>query len=290
MKLLGRSFGSRPTFSFEVFPAKTPQGREQLVQTVAGLCALEPDFISCTYGAGGGSREGTLDIVELIQKKHGVPAMAHLTCVGQSRADIESVLDDIARRGITNILALRGDPPKGQAGTGWTGDFKYSSELVTFIRDRFGDKVSIGVAGFPEKHPLAPDAGSDAAFLKLKVEAGAEFVLTQLFFDNKLYFDYVARLRKAGVAVPVVPGILPILDYEALKRFCGLCGASIPKEVHDTFAPIAGDPKKTVEAGIDYAIRQCRELLKGGAPGIHFYALNKTYSVEKILKAVRGRP
>jgi methylenetetrahydrofolate reductase (NADPH) len=287
--LIGRAFGTKPTFSFEVFPAKTPQAREQLVRTVGELCALGPDFISCTYGAGGGSREGTLDIVELIQKKHGVAAMAHLTCVQQSHAEIESVLDDIFRRGITNILALRGDPPKDQQNAPWTGDFKYSSELVAFIRRRFGQKVSIGVAGFPEKHPLAPTADADASFLKLKVEAGAEFVITQLFFDNKLYFDYVARLKKTGVTAPVVPGILPVLDYEALKRFCAMCGASIPKAVHDIFAPLSGDPKATVEAGIQYAIRQSRELLAGGAPGIHFYALNKTYSVERILQALRPR-
>jgi methylenetetrahydrofolate reductase (NADPH) len=275
-------------FSFEVFPAQTPEGHEKLLATLKDLCALTPDFISCTYGAGGGSRERTLDVVEHIQKKYAVSAMAHLTCVLHTRKDIEGILADMDRRGIRNILALRGDPPKGQsADSDLAGDLKFSSELVALIRAKLGDKVSIGVAGFPEGHMLAPDKDSDARYLKEKVRAGADFVITQLFFDNRLYFEYVERLKKLGVTVPVLPGILPITDYAGLKRFCERCGASIPKEVHDLFGPLEGDAARTLDAGLRFAVKQCRELLDGGAPGIHLYTLNKLQPSEKILTAIR---
>jgi len=275
-------------FSLEVFPAQTPEGHEKLLLTLKDLCALKPDFISCTYGAGGGSREKTLDVVEHIQKKYGVPAMAHLTCVLHSRKEIETILEDMDRRGIRNILALRGDPPKGQsADAALTGDLKYSSELVAFIRSKLGQKVSIGVAGFPEGHLLAPDKDSDARYLREKVGAGADFVVTQLFFENRLYFEYVERLKKLGVNVPVLPGILPITDYAGLKRFCERCGASIPQEVHKIFEPIAGDPARTLEAGLQFAVKQCRSLLAGGAPGIHLYTLNKLHPSDKILSSIR---
>lgn len=277
--------GKRGTFSFEVFPASTPEAHERLLKTVEALKALEPDFISCTYGAGGGNREKTLDVVEHIQKAHGIPAMAHLTCVGHSRGEIEAIFGEFERRGILNVLALRGDPPKDAAGT-VRGDFQYSSELVAFIRSRFGDKVSIGVAGFPEKHPLSPDADADALFLKRKIDAGADFVITQLFFDNRVYFEYVERLRKIGMSSRVIPGILPITDYGALKRFCERCGAGIPEEVKTIFEPIAGDPVKTAAAGIEFAVKQCKELIAGGAPGIHFYVLNKPHPVDVIVKAL----
>lgn len=275
-------------FSFEVFPAQTAEGHEKLLRTLKDLCALEPDFISCTYGAGGGSRERTLDVVEHIQKKYGVRAMAHLTCVLHSRGEIEAILADIEGRGIRNILALRGDLPKGQpAEAALAGDIKYSSELVAFIRSKFGDKVSIGVAGFPEGHLLAPDKDSDARYLKEKVRAGADFVITQLFFENRLYFEYVERLKKLDVNVPILPGVLPITDYAGLKRFCERCGAGIPRQVHDIFGPIAGDTARTLEAGLQFAVKQCRGLLAGGAPGIHLYTLNKLHPSDGILSGIR---
>jgi methylenetetrahydrofolate reductase (NADPH) len=168
-----------------------------------------------------------------------------------------------------------------------TGDFRYSSELVAFIRRHLKDSVSIGVAGFPEKHLLAPDADSDARYLREKIRAGADFVITQLFFDNRKYFEYVERLRGLGVTARVIPGILPVTDYEALKRFCQRCGAGIPEKIHSLFAPIAGDPAKTLAAGIEYAVSQCRELLAGGAPGIHFYALNKPNPVSDIWRKLK---
>ncbi len=290
MALITDIFASKKkTFSFEVYPVTTPEATAKLLVSLKELCALKPDFISCTYGAGGGNRSKTLDIVEHIQKTHGVTAMAHLTCVLQGISDIQNILDEFKKRGIHNILALRGDPPKDQAPeSAPLGDFRYSSDLVRYIRSKLKEAVAIGVAGFPEGHLLAQSKDADAKFLNEKILAGADFVITQLFFDNKLYFDYVERLKRIGVTKPVIPGILPITDYGALKRFCERCGASIPKEIHEIFEPISNNPEAMVQAGIDFAVTQCRELLKGGAPGIHFYALNKAYSVSRILPQIRS--
>ncbi len=290
---ISRLFSSKErTFSFEVFPAKTPESYARLLATLGELCALKPDFISCTYGAGGSSRDKTFDVVEHIQNAHHVPAMAHLTCISHTKEEIQAILREFERRHITNILALRGDPPQEKPGVPAAAidsslGFQFSSELVASIRTHFKDKVSIGVAGFPEKHMLSLDAESDAQFLKKKIEAGADFVITQLFFDNQLYVDYVARLRRIGVQARVIPGILPITDYHGLIRFCERCGASVPEEVHQIFKPIADDPAKVLQAGIDFAIRQCRDLLKKGAPGIHFYTLNKLHPVDIILNTLR---
>ena len=273
------------TFSFELFPPKTEEGYSKLLNTLPVLCNLKPDFISCTYGAGGGSREKTLDIVELIQNKHHVPSVAHLTCVLHTKDAIKDILTEMKRRGICNVLALRGDPPKDDPS--WMpgeSNFKYSWELVAFIREHFKDHFSIGVAGFPEGHLLCPDRQLDAQYLKNKIAHGADYVITQLFFNNQDYFDYVARLRELGVTSRVIPGILPITDYPALVRFSSMCGASISQEVHDIFKPIAGDPQRTLEAGINFCLKQSRELLQGSAPGLHFYTLNKIHPVDIIIK------
>lgn len=276
------------TFSFEVFPAKTAEGHAKLLETLKGLCALKPDFISCTYGAGGGSREKTLDIVEHIQNSHGTAAMAHLICMAHTREEIRGILADIKHRKIKNILAMRGDPPKDNPI--WVpgpDNFRYSCELVEFIRDYFGTDCSIGVAGFPEGHLLAANRQMDIQYLKEKFKSGADFVITQLFFNNEDYFDYVRRLKDLGVNARIIPGVLPITDYQALIRFCTICGTTITPEVHSIFKPIANDPVATMLEGIDFAIRQCGSLLDGGAPGIHFYTLNKIHPVDTILKALR---
>jgi methylenetetrahydrofolate reductase (NADPH) len=276
------------TYSFELFPPKTDKGYENLLNTIAQLCELSPDYISCTYGAGGGNREKTFDVVQHIEEQHHVIGMAHLTCVLNTKDDIKTIVEDIKSRGIRNILALRGDPPQDQPDWQPTDDnYKYSSELAAFIRAKFGDYFGIAVAGFPEGHILCPDRERDAEFLKLKIEAGADFVITQLFFDNKDYFEYIDRLRRIGVDVRVIPGILPITDYGALQRFCSLCGATVTDEVKKIFEPIQDDKEATVRAGVEFAIRQCKELLDGGAPGIHFYCLNKLHPTDEILKAVR---
>lgn len=259
-----------------------------LLNTIAELATLKPDFISCTYGAGGGSREKTLDVVEHIETKHKVTGLAHLTCVLHTRDEIKNILEDIRSRGIENILALRGDPPKDNPD--WKPEkdnLRYSSELCAFIRQHFGDHFTIGVAGFPEGHLLCPDRDQDAQYLKKKTDAGADFIITQLFFNNQDYFDYVGRLNKLGVTNRVIPGILPITNYQSLVKFCALCGATVTEEIHKIFKPIQEDPEETLKAGIDFAVRQCAGLLKNGAPGLHFYCLNKTSPTDQILKKVR---
>jgi len=278
----------KQTFSFELFPPKTEQGYEKLLLTISELAKLKPDFISVTYGAGGGSRDKTFDIVEHIERKYSTIGVAHLTCVLHTKDEIKVIISDIKRRGIQNILALRGDPPKENPNWQPTEhNFKYSSELCGFIRKDFGDSFSIGVAGFPEGHILSPNREQDAKYLKMKIEAGADFVITQLFFDNKDYFEYVGRLKKLGVSNRVIPGIIPITDYDSIVRFCKMCGASVPQKVHDIFEPIQNDPEKTLKAGIDFCIKQCRELLQKGVPGLHFYTLNKVHPVDVILREAR---
>jgi len=271
------------TFSFEFFPSKTEEGHHKFLNTLPAFSQLKPDFISCTYGAGGGSREKTLDIVELIQNKHHITSVAHLTCVLHTKDEIKNILAEMKRRGICNVLALRGDPPKDNPH--WAPgpeNFKYSWELVAFIREHFKDHFSIGVAGFPEGHVLCPDRDLDAQYLQNKIAHGADYVITQLFFNNKDYFDYIVRLKKLGVTARVIPGILPITDYNALVRFCSMCGASISDEVHALFKPIANDPEQVLAAGIKFCLKQAQELLQGGAPGLHFYTLNKIHPLDVI--------
>ena len=276
---------TKPYLSFELFPPKTEEGYQKLLGTIAQLCALKPNFISCTYGAGGGSRDKTLDIVQHIQDTHGITAVAHLTCVLHTKQEIKAILEDMKKRKISHVLALRGDPPKDNPD--WKPgpeNFQFSAHLVSFIREEFGSYFTIGVAGFPEGHVLATSRDLDTIYLKSKIDAGADFVITQLFFNNQDYFDYVERLKKLGITKPIIPGILPITDYNALVRFCGVCGASIPQNVHDIFKPLADNPEATLKAGIDFAVKQCQELLAKGAPGLHFYSLNKVSPTDIILK------
>lgn len=289
MKKITELFKSKAlTYSFELFPPKTQQGYEKLLAAIGQLAQLNPDFISVTYGAGGGSREKTFDIVEHIQKKHHIIGVAHLTCVCHTKGEIKKIIAEIKEKKIANILALRGDPPKDnphwQPGE---NNFKYSSQLCAFIRANYQDYFGIGVAGFPEGHILCPDREQDARYLKIKINSGADFVITQLFFDNKDYFDYVKRLRKLGVQNRIIPGIIPITDYHNIVKFCKLCGAGIPKKVHDIFAPLQNNPEAVLKEGIAFAIQQCRELLDSDAPGLHFYTLNKIHPVDKILSQVR---
>jgi len=276
------------TYSFELFPPKTEKGFSNLEITLEQLAELKPDFISCTYGAGGGQRDKTLDIVQLIQEKHNIIGLAHLTCVINTKEEIKNIINDIKSRDILNILALRGDPPLDQPN--WTPtdeNFKYSSELCAFIRQEFNEHFGIGVAGFPEGHILCPDREQDADYLKIKIDNGADFVITQIYFDNNDYFEYVKRLEHRGIKTRVLPGIIPITDYNSLLRFTKLCGASIPPKVKEIFEPIQNDKEATLKAGIEFAINQCNELLKNGVPGLHFYCLNKVEPSKTILNAVR---
>jgi len=277
---------NRPVISFEFFPPKTPEGDENLLQkTIPALLKLKPDYCSVTYGAGGGTREKTLMIVDRIQREHNLPAMAHLTCVNATQDEIRDVIGQIRALGIKNILALRGDPPgSGGQFTKPEGGFEYSYQLVRFIR-QFGG-FCIGVAGFPEGH-IACTGGrhEDWQHLKEKVDHGAEFVLTQLFFDNADFFAFREHLtKKLNVVVPICPGIIPILSSAQIKRFTTMCGARLPKMVLARLEELGEDDQAVTEFGIEYASRQCTELLAAGVPGIHFYTLNKSYATARIVQ------
>ncbi len=277
----------RPVFSFEFFPPKTDEGERNLWSALEELKREQPAFVSVTYGAGGSTRDRTIGIVKRIKGEVGLEAMAHFTCVGATVDDLRRTLDEMRDAGVENVLALRGDPPEGQ--TEWTkteGGLSYSTELAQLISDDY--EFSIGAACFPEVHPEAPDMESDIAFLKKKVEAGARFLITQLFFDNELYFDFVREARAAGVDVPIIPGIMPVTGYAQVKRFTERCGASIPEDYERELAHRADDPDAVKDLGVAYASLQCADLLARGAPGIHFYTLNRSPATRSILAALRA--
>lgn len=275
----------RPVVSFEVFPPRTDEGERNLLEkTIPALLAARPDYCSVTYGAGGGTREKTLRLVEQVNRRHGLTVLAHLTCVGSTREEIGALLDAIRALGCRNILALRGDPPGGGEFVPTPGGFEFAAELVRFIRER-GD-FSVGVAGFPEGH-VACRAGrrADWDHLKAKIDCGADFVLTQLFFDNADFFAMREHLAgKHGVTTPLVPGIIPILSASQIKKFTSLCGARIPAPLAARLEELEGDDAAATEFGIEYATRQCAELLRAGAPGVHFYALNKSHSMLRVVQ------
>ncbi len=280
-----RQPGGRPVISFEFFPPKTEEGERALFEkTLPALKLLEPDFCSVTYGAGGSTREKTLGITERIQRDHGLTAMAHLTCVNATQEQIREVALDAQRRGIRNILALRGDPPGGAGEFKKTeGGFEYSFELVKFLREMGG--FSIGTAGFPEGHVACKEGRQvDWQRLKAKIDCGADFVVTQLFFENKDFFEFRDCLTKLGVTVPICPGILPILSGGQIKRFTALCGATLPGELVAKLDSFGDDEAGATEFGIEYATRQCQELLKAGVSSFHFYTLNKAHSTSRILR------
>ena len=277
--------GDEPCFSFEFFPPKTEEGTRTLFASVAELHRLEPGFVSVTYGAAGSTRDGTVEVTTRIQQEFGIETMAHLSVVGETVEGIETILSRFAAAGITNVLALRGDPPRDQPDFVPTpGGLRTSSELAAFIRDYAPTReFGIGASCFPEIHPEAASPEADIAFLKEKVEAGAEFLISQLFFDNDVYFTWLAAVREAGIDVPVIPGILPIISREGLHRFCGICGANIPARLDAQLAALGGDEEAERAFGIAYASRQSDELLAAGAPGIHFFVLNRATSVKAVL-------
>jgi methylenetetrahydrofolate reductase (NADPH) len=282
-----------PCFSFEFFPPKTDEGVAELFESVADLNRLQPSFVSVTYGAAGSTREGTVEVTTRIKRDYGIETMAHLSVVGETIDGLSSILDRRAGAGIENILALRGDPPRGDADfKPPPGGLRSSAELAAFIRGREATaRFGIGASCFPEIHPEATDADADIAFLREKVEAGAEFLISQLFFDNAVYFDWVERVRDAGIDVPIIPGILPIISRAGLHRFCSVCDARIPERLDEQLAALDGDPDAERAFGIAYASRQCEQLLAAGAPGIHFFVLNRATSVKAILGAIKaGRP
>jgi methylenetetrahydrofolate reductase (NADPH) len=273
----------RPIFSFEFFPPKDDAATEALLGVARHLQELQPDFVSVTYGAGGSTRARTLEVVTRIKREIGIEAMAHLTCVGHSKDEIHGLLDELASKGVENVLALRGDPPKGETEFKPHPDgFRYASELAREVAR--GNRFCFGVAGYPEKHVEAPSMEADLAHLKEKVDAGASFVITQLFFHNERYFEFVDRARAIGIHGPIIPGIMPITNFTQIQRFAKLCGATIPQSLREKLELVQEDPEKVTEIGIRFAADQCRELLQKGAPGIHFYTLNKSRATREVLE------
>jgi methylenetetrahydrofolate reductase (NADPH) len=274
---------SKLTLSVEFFPPKTEKGEENLFSEIEIIKRLNPGFCSVTYGAGGSTREKTVGLVEAIHNDCGLEVMCHLTVVGQSKADARAILARLKEKGIENVLALGGDPPQGMADWRPHPDgFHHAIELVREAA-AFGC-FSVAVAGFPECHPRATSRDADLRFVKEKVDAGAVAVITQLFFDNDDYFRFVEDLGKLGVAVPIVPGILPILSAPQVRRFTALCCSKIPPKLDKELAKVENDDGAAVEMGIEYATRQCEDLMKFGVAGVHFYSLNKSYSVQAICK------
>ena len=275
-----------PCLSVEFFPPKTEEGRENLFETVSVLRDLDPAFFSVTYGAGGATREGTLETTRAIREQYGVEAMAHLSCVGETATSLREIVDRIADAGIENILALRGDPPRGEPDfVQPEGGLGSAAELTALISETHPD-LAIGGACFPEVHPEAPSLQADLAYLKTKVDNGATFLITQLFFDNRHYFDFVPAARAVGIDVPIVPGVMPITNYAKIRRFCELCEATIPEPLASAMEALDGNEQAEFELGVAYAAQQCAELLRAGAPGIHLYALNLWPAARAILAAL----
>jgi len=282
--ILARS--NQPIFSLEFFPPKTEEGMTELIETLKKVKTLNPGYISVTYGAGGGTRDRTLDIVKYAKRELGLESMAHLTCVGHSKEEIKNILDEIQTSGIDNVVALRGDPPKGESiFKPNPHGFKYASELTAFIRASY--PLCVAVAGYPEGHIESPSKETDWNYLTQKVKAGADFIITQLFFDNTDFFIFENRMREKGVRVPIIPGIMPITNYHQILRFTQMCGAKMPEQLMRGLRPIQNNVEEVQRYGIEYATRQCEELIAHGVPGIHFYTLNKSNASWQIIRNIR---
>ena len=272
--------------SFELFPPKTPQGEEALFAQVEELVKLGPSFITCTYGAGGSTREKTLDITARVRSLHGLDVASHLTCVGSTVDNLRAYLAEAARRGVQNIVALRGDPPQGESAfKPVAGGFRHANELVALIRSEF-PAMGIAVAGYPEKHQEAPDEATDLANLKRKVDAGADVVLTQLFYRNEDFFRFRERCDQMGIRAPIVPGLLPVLSFAQIRRITSLCGARLPDDLVRALESQGENERGQFEVGVEFATRQTQELLDAGVPGIHFYVLNRAEATQRVLSNV----
>jgi methylenetetrahydrofolate reductase (NADPH) len=276
----------RPVFSFEFFPPKTEAGERNLYAALSELRTLNPAFVSVTYGAGGSTREKTIEIVKRIRDEYGLEAMAHFTCVGATVPQLRATLDEMEGAGIDNVLALRGDPPAGQESWVKTeGGLEYSRELIELISD--GYPFAIGAACFPETHIHATSPEADLEYLAEKVAAGADFLITQLFFDNKFYFDFLDRVRAIGIENPIIPGIMPITHAGQIERMADMCGSAIPEQLRSELHLREEHPEAVLDFGVAYATLQCAELLAAGAPGIHFYTLNRSPATRAILGALK---
>jgi methylenetetrahydrofolate reductase (NADPH) len=279
---------NRPTFSVEFSPPRTPEAEENLFETARQLRALDPDFVSITYGAGGSTRDGTVEITRRLKEELDYETMAHLSCVGETTEGLAATLGKIEAAGIDSVFALRVDAPRGETDfVQPEGGLGNAAELIRFIEDGPWD-FSLGAACFPEVHPEAPDLQTDLAYLKQKVEAGASFLTTQLFFDNQVYFDFVAAARATGIEVPIIPGVIPVGSFAQTQRICKLCEASIPAQLEAAFQAAGDDAEREFELGVAYAAQQCSELLIAGAPGIHFIALNRAPATRAVLGALKA--
>lgn len=272
--------------SFELFPPKTPKGEEELFRHVTELVTFDPSYITCTYGAGGSTRNKTLEIVSKVHEQHQIPVASHLTCVGSTVDELRSYLQEGWDRGITNIVALRGDPPKGEKTfKAIEGGLRYANELVALIRSEF-PQYGISVAGYPETHIEAPDETTDLENLKRKVDAGADIVITQLFYDNKDFFDFQERVTALGIGIPIIPGILPVTNLVQIKRIASLCGAQLPSKFLAALEEYADDAEGQFQVGVEHATEQVQELIDSGIAGTHFYVLNKSQATAQILRGI----
>ncbi len=286
MKINEKLNSSSPVFSYEFFPPKDSDGFTALFETIGQLKPSAPGFVSVTYGAGGSTRAKTVDLVGKIKNDIGIESMAHLTCVGHDQQEIRSVLESLQAQNIENVLALRGDPPQGEEKFVKTeGGFEYGNELVAFMKKNFS--FCIGAACYPEGHVECKDLDKDIENLKRKVDSGVDFLVTQLFFDNRYYFEFLDRAQKKNINVPVVPGIMPILNLKQIQRFTKMCGATLSPALLAKFEGVQDNNEKVRQIGIEHAIEQCRELLQNKAPGIHFYTLNRSKATLAILGALR---
>jgi methylenetetrahydrofolate reductase (NADPH) len=275
--------------SFELFPPKTPESEAMMWRTVADLMAFEPEMVTCTYGAGGSTRGTTLDVIEGVRTRHAVPVASHLTCVGSSVDELREYLRAARDRGVAAIVALRGDPPKGEASfTPAAGGLRYASELVALIRGEFPE-FGILVAGYPETHQEAASPEADLENLRRKVAAGGDVVVTQLFYDNADFFRFRDRCRAIGIDVPIVPGVMPVTNYAQIRRIASLCKARLPADFTRAFEAAGDDEAAQFEAGVEFAARQVQGLLDGGVPGIHFYVLNRSTATARVLRQVTVR-
>jgi len=278
------------SISFEFFPPKDEKGEKQLFETIRRLEKLNPTFVSVTYGAGGSTRDRTRRIVKKIHEETELTVMAHLTCIAHTKEELVDILRDYKDIGIENILALRGDVPRDKPD--WRppeGACRYAVELVELIRSFFGDYFSVGVAAYPEGHPESPNLEWEVKFFKKKVEAGADFAITQMFFVNEYYYKFVELCRKAGIDIPIIPGIMPITNFKQIRKFASLCGATIPSSLVERMEKVEDKPEEVKKIGIEFAVEQCLDLIEHGVPGLHFYTLNKSDATLKIYQAIKER-
>ena len=285
MRITERLRSRTPFFSFEFFPPKTDAGVEALMASLSTLKILDPAYVSVTYGAGGSTRDRSVEIAKRIKGEAGLEVMAHVTCSGSTRDELRELFRELEAAGIQNVLALRGDPPRGEAEfQAVAGGFAHGSDLVGMLEREFD--FCIAGACYPEKHPEAASLHADLEALERKVAAGARFLITQLFFDNAHYFEFVARARARGITIPIVPGIMPITNYDQIERFTAMCGATIPAGLRSELEVRRNEPEAVSELGVAYATLQCVELLENGAPGVHFYTLNKSPATRAVVSAL----